>query len=57
MKRQRILGADWAVLALVAALFAAWLGTGLAALRVLVLGVTFGYLFVVRIVFLHRKNK
>ncbi len=57
MKRQRILGADWAALALVAALFAAWLCTGLAALRHLVLGVTFGYLFVVRIVLLHRKNK
>ncbi len=57
MKRQRILGADWAVLALVVALFAAWLGTGLAALRVLVPAVVLVYLFVVRIVLLHRKNK
>lgn len=48
---------DWWVLAIVLVLFVAWLRTGFQPLRHLVLGVTFGYFLVVRVVLRNRNNK
>ena len=56
MKRQ-ILKSDWWSLAVIVALFVAWLATGQVWLRHLMLGCTFLYFFVVRIVAHNLNNK
>jgi len=52
-----MLRSDWWALAILCALFAAWLATGRVWLRHLVLGCTFFYIFVVRIVAYNPNNK
>lgn len=56
MKRT-ILKSDWWALAVIGALFVAWLATGEPRLRYAVLGCAFLYLFVVRIVAHNLNNK